>query len=37
MVWYAKDNKNNPISSGIYFYSLQTDELNLQKKMVLII
>jgi uncharacterized repeat protein (TIGR03803 family) len=36
LVWDATDEKNNPVSSGIYFYRLQTEELTLQKKMLLL-
>jgi hypothetical protein len=36
VVWYAMDDRSNPVSSGIYFYTLQTNGLNYQKKMVLI-
>jgi endo-1,4-beta-D-glucanase Y len=34
--WNGMDDFNNPVGSGIYFYSLSTDEMNLQKKMILI-
>jgi flagellar hook assembly protein FlgD len=36
LVWDATDEKNNPVSSGIYIYSLQTDKMTIQKKMVLV-
>jgi len=36
MVWNATDERNNPVSSGIYFYSLQTDEMIYQRKMVVL-
>jgi hypothetical protein len=36
LVWDAMDDKNNPVGSGIHFYRLQTDESDLQKKMVLV-
>jgi flagellar hook assembly protein FlgD len=36
LVWDAMDETNNPVSSGIYFYRLQTEELTLQKKMLLL-
>jgi uncharacterized protein (TIGR02145 family) len=36
IVWDSTDNSNNPVSSGIYFYSLETGALKLQKKMMLI-
>jgi hypothetical protein len=36
LVWDATDEKNNSVSSGIYFYCLQTEEMNLQKKMLFI-
>jgi uncharacterized repeat protein (TIGR03803 family) len=36
LVWDATDEKNNPVSSGMYFYSLVTNEMSLQKKMVLV-
>ena len=36
LVWNTTNEKNIPASSGIYFYCLQTDEMNLRKKMVLI-
>jgi hypothetical protein len=36
LVWDATDDNNNPVSSGIYFYRLETNELTLLKKMLLI-
>jgi hypothetical protein len=30
------DEKNNPASSGIFFYKLEAGNLNIQKKMVLV-
>jgi flagellar hook assembly protein FlgD len=35
-IWDAMDEKNNPVSSGIYFYHLETGAHTLQKKMVLL-
>jgi hypothetical protein len=34
--WDATDDVNNSVSSGVYFYSLETNNQTLQKKMVLI-
>ena len=34
-LWDATDNKNNIVSSGVYIYSLVTNGVNFQKKMVL--
>jgi hypothetical protein len=36
IVWNGTDDRNRPVSSGIYFYSLSTNGMNLQKKMILI-
>jgi uncharacterized protein (TIGR02145 family) len=36
LVWDATGNDNNPVSSGVYFYCLQTDKMSFQKKMVLV-
>jgi hypothetical protein len=36
VVWDATDDRNNPVSSGIYFYRLDTNEMNFIKKMVLL-
>jgi hypothetical protein len=35
-VWDATDEKNMPVSSGIYFYRMTAGEQILQKKMVLL-
>jgi hypothetical protein len=35
-VWDAKDNQNNPVASGVYFYRLTTADFNQQKKMMLL-
>jgi hypothetical protein len=35
IVWDATNDFSSPVSSGIYFYCLQTDKMILQKKMVL--
>ena len=34
VVWDGNDNSKIQVSSGIYFYSLLTERINLQKKMV---
>jgi hypothetical protein len=36
LVWDATDDNNNPVSSGVYFYLLETGGNNIQKKMVLL-
>ena len=36
LTWNATDQKNTLVSSGIYFYSLQTNNRTLKKKMILI-
>jgi hypothetical protein len=36
LFWDGRDASGNPVSSGIYFYSLWTDGRTLTKKMVLI-
>ena len=36
IVWYGKDESNNPVGSGIYFYSLTTSNGSLQRKMLLL-
>ncbi len=36
VVWNGMNDINNPVSSGIYFYSFSANEINIQKKMVLV-
>jgi endo-1,4-beta-D-glucanase Y len=36
LVWVATDNMSNPVGSGMYFYRLETENLNMKKKMVLV-
>jgi hypothetical protein len=36
IIWNAMDDKNNPVGSGMYFYSLESNNKSFQKKMVLI-
>jgi hypothetical protein len=36
IVWNGTNNSNDTVGSGVYFYSLVTNEINLQKKMILI-
>ncbi|MCD4819448.1 MAG: agmatine deiminase family protein [Candidatus Cloacimonetes bacterium] len=36
IVWDGKDDENNAVSSGIYFYKLQTEGFSQTKKMILI-
>jgi hypothetical protein len=36
LVWNAKDDNNSPVSSGMYFFHLETNENTLQKKMLLV-
>ena len=36
LVWNATNEKNNSVGSGIHFCSLVANEMNFQKKMVLI-
>ncbi len=36
VVWNGTDNSHNQIGSGIYFYSLTTNEISIQKKMILV-
>jgi hypothetical protein len=35
-VWDARDNRGNPVASGIYFYVMKAGEVNLKKKMILL-
>jgi hypothetical protein len=36
LVWDARDDKNSPVSSGMYLYRLETDGCAFQKKMILV-
>lgn len=36
IIWDATDNNNNPVSSGVYFYSLKSGSILQNKKMILI-
>jgi hypothetical protein len=36
VLWDGKDNKNNSVSSGVYFFRLETGNISLMKKMILI-
>jgi len=36
IVWNGTNDNNNSVSSGIYFYNLQADKLNFQKKLILV-
>ncbi len=36
LLWNAMAEKNNLVCSGMYFYRLKTNEVNLQKKMLFI-
>jgi hypothetical protein len=36
LVWDARDEKNNSVCSGVYFYHLEAGSLNLRKKMILL-
>ena len=36
LVWDATDERNTPVSSGLYFYRLEADNLTVQKKMLLV-
>jgi hypothetical protein len=36
LVWDATNERNNLVSSGMYFYRLEADNLNMQKKMVFV-
>jgi hypothetical protein len=36
VVWDATNERNSPVSSGMYFYRLETENINMQKKMLLI-
>ena len=36
VIWYGTDDNNKPVSSGIYFYKLKTDNFEKMRKMILI-
>ncbi|MFO7446063.1 MAG: FlgD immunoglobulin-like domain containing protein [Ignavibacteriaceae bacterium] len=36
VIWNATDNKGHQVSQGVYYYSLVSGDINLQKKMILI-
>jgi hypothetical protein len=36
MVWDGRDDSNQSVGSGMYFYGLQTDEMSFRRKMLLI-
>jgi hypothetical protein len=36
ITWNATDNSSNPVSSGIYFYKMETNGMSFQKKMILL-
>ncbi len=36
VVWNGKDNNNNDVTSGVYFYKVQTPETSVVKKMIMI-
>jgi endo-1,4-beta-xylanase len=36
VVWDATDDRNNPVPSGVYIYRLTTDDVSLQKKMLVL-
>jgi len=36
VTWDGKDDKNQPVSSGIYFYKLQSGDIEVSKKMLLL-
>jgi Putative Ig domain/FlgD Ig-like domain/WD40-like Beta Propeller Repeat len=36
LVWDATDERDTPVSSGMYFYRLEADNLNMQKKMLIV-
>lgn len=35
VIWNGTNDKNQAVSSGIYFYSIETDDLTITKKMIL--
>jgi hypothetical protein len=36
LVWDSTDERNNPVSSGMYLYRLETEGCAFQKKMILV-
>ncbi len=36
LVWDAKDERHIPVSSGMYFYRLEAENLNIERKMILL-
>ena len=36
IVWDGKDNKNNSVSSGVYFYQIKSKNMNIIHKMLLL-
>jgi flagellar hook assembly protein FlgD len=36
VIWDGRNNKGNEVSSGIYFYNLKTESINMTKKMILL-
>ena len=36
LIWNSHNNQNSPLSSGIYFYILETQEFKKIKKMILL-
>ncbi len=36
LVWNGRDEQNRPVSSGVYFYRLRTDQFNQTRKMMLV-
>jgi flagellar hook assembly protein FlgD len=35
VVWNGRDNNNQPVSSGVYFYKMNTGKYSSTKKMIL--
>ncbi|MCK4695337.1 MAG: T9SS type A sorting domain-containing protein, partial [Candidatus Cloacimonetes bacterium] len=36
VIWVGRDSNGNPVSSGIYFYKLKTENFQKVKKMILL-